>query len=175
MLNQFDDDNANDGAGPLNVRHSFIYLKPTGLIAFSAFSFPETNDTNTIHSGFYTGTSAPQMNAWDVEAGLQRDFDFLGLSKFGETSFWGKAQSSQTRFPQTHLKGRPRAAFFSLAPGACNPRRESHSRTIHGCSLQALATKISLMNACRTAVVAWQAALYRSHNQTEHLFRAQLR
>ena len=29
------------------------------------------------------------MNAWDVEAGIQRDFDFLGLSKFGETSFWG--------------------------------------------------------------------------------------
>jgi hypothetical protein len=42
-----------------------------------------------MHSGFYTGTSAPQMNAWDVEAGIQRDFDFLGLSKFGETSFWG--------------------------------------------------------------------------------------
>ncbi|MGB6769182.1 MAG: hypothetical protein WBE50_14035, partial [Methyloceanibacter sp.] len=62
--------------------------KPTGLFAFSAFSFSETNDTNTMHSGFYTGTSAPQMNAWDVE-GIQRDFDFLGLSKFGETSFWG--------------------------------------------------------------------------------------
>ena len=25
-LNQFDADNANDGAGPLNVRHSFMYL-----------------------------------------------------------------------------------------------------------------------------------------------------
>ena len=29
------------------------------------------------------------MNAWDVQAGIQRDFDFLGLSKLGETSFWG--------------------------------------------------------------------------------------
>jgi predicted porin len=73
-----------DWAGSASIKH-----KPTGLFAFSAFSFSETNDTNTIHSGFYTGTSAPQMNAWDVEAGIQRDFDFLGLSKLGETSLWG--------------------------------------------------------------------------------------
>ena len=26
-LNQFDDDNANDSAGPLNVRHSYMYLE----------------------------------------------------------------------------------------------------------------------------------------------------
>src|SRR6476661_6362173 len=73
-----------DWAGSASIKH-----KPTGLFAFSAFSFSETNDTNTIHSGFYTGTSAPQMNAWDVEAGIQRDLDFLGLSKLGETSLWG--------------------------------------------------------------------------------------
>ena len=29
------------------------------------------------------------MNAWDVQAGIQRDFEFLGLNKLGETSFWG--------------------------------------------------------------------------------------
>ena len=29
------------------------------------------------------------MNAWDVQAGIQREFEFLGLNKFGETSFWG--------------------------------------------------------------------------------------
>ena len=73
-----------DWAGSASIKH-----KPTGLFLFSAFSFSETNDTNTIHSGFYTGTSAPQMNGWDVQGGIQRDFDFLGLSKLGETSFWG--------------------------------------------------------------------------------------
>lgn len=73
-----------DWAGSASIKH-----KPSGLFAFSAFSFSETNDTNTIHSGFYTGTSAPQMNAWDVQAGIQREFEFLGLNKLGETSFWG--------------------------------------------------------------------------------------
>ena len=29
------------------------------------------------------------MNAWDVQAGIQREFEFLGLNKLGETSFWG--------------------------------------------------------------------------------------
>jgi hypothetical protein len=73
-----------DWAGSASIKH-----KPSGLFAFSAFSFSETHDTNTIHSGFYTGSSAPQMNGWDVEAGIQRDFAFLGLRKLGETSFWG--------------------------------------------------------------------------------------
>jgi hypothetical protein len=73
-----------DWAGSASIKHT-----PTGLFVFSAFSFSETDDTNTIHSGFYTGTSAPQMNGWDIEAGIQRDFAFLGLNKLGETSFWG--------------------------------------------------------------------------------------
>jgi predicted porin len=73
-----------DWAGSGSIKH-----KPTGLFALGAFSFSETHDSNTIHSGFYTGTSAPQMNGWDIQAGIQRDFDFLGLSKLGETSFWG--------------------------------------------------------------------------------------
>src|SRR5262249_18924245 len=73
-----------DWAGSGSIKH-----EPTGLFVFSAFSFSQTHDTNTIHSGFYTGTSAPLMNAWDVQAGIQRDFSFLGLNKLGETSFWG--------------------------------------------------------------------------------------
>ena len=60
-LNQFDDDNANDSAGPLNVRHSFIYLGSKtygegrmGLTATPIYNI--TKDTNvteledTMHS-----------------------------------------------------------------------------------------------------------------------------
>src|SRR6476659_8041955 len=60
-LNQFDDDNANDPLGPLNVRHSFIYLNNTkwgevrlGLTATPIYNI--TKDTNvteledTMHS-----------------------------------------------------------------------------------------------------------------------------
>ena len=50
-LNQFDDDNANDSAGPLNVRHSFIYLSSKtygegrmGLTATPIYNI--TKDTN---------------------------------------------------------------------------------------------------------------------------------
>ena len=60
-LNQFDDDNANDSAGPLNVRHSFMYLASKtygegrmGLTATPIYNI--TKDTNvteledTMHS-----------------------------------------------------------------------------------------------------------------------------
>ena len=60
-LNQFDDNNANDSAGPLNVRHSFIYLNSKkygegrlGLTATPIYNI--TKDTNvteledTMHS-----------------------------------------------------------------------------------------------------------------------------
>src|SRR5262249_14165374 len=70
-----------DWAGSASIKH-----KPTGLFLFSAFSFSETNDTNTIHSGFYTGTSAPQMNGWDVgfPGAEQARRDFL-LNTFADT------------------------------------------------------------------------------------------
>ncbi len=60
-LNQFDDDNANDSAGPLNVRHSYMYLSSKkygegrmGLTATPIYNI--TKDTNvteledTMHS-----------------------------------------------------------------------------------------------------------------------------
>jgi predicted porin len=89
-----------DWAGSASIKHN-----PTGLFAFSAFSFSETDDTNTIRSGVYTGTSAPQMNAWGVEAGIQRDFEFLGLSKLGETSFWGGYEEINNGLASVSLGG----------------------------------------------------------------------
>ncbi len=73
-----------DWAGSASIKH-----KPTGLFAFTAFSFSDTNDTNTQHAGVFTHTSDPGMSAWDVEFGIQRKMPWFGLDKFGETSFWG--------------------------------------------------------------------------------------
>jgi hypothetical protein len=47
----------------------------------------DQNDSDTIHAGFYTGTSAPLMNSWEVELGIQRKLGFL--SPLGDSSFWG--------------------------------------------------------------------------------------
>jgi hypothetical protein len=72
--------NFDEWAGSLAVKH-----KPTGLFATGIFSTSTTDDTNAV--GFYTGTRAPDMSAWDVQAGIQRKM--LGLGAFGETAFWG--------------------------------------------------------------------------------------
>jgi hypothetical protein len=38
-----------------------------------AFSFSDNDDSNTRHAGIFTGTSDPQMSAWDIEFGIQRE------------------------------------------------------------------------------------------------------
>jgi predicted porin len=64
-----------------------IKHKPSGLFAVSAFMWSDQGDSNTINAGVFTGTSAPQMNSWEVQLGIQRKM--LGLGAFGDTSFWG--------------------------------------------------------------------------------------
>ena len=108
-----------DWAGSASIKH-----KPTGLFLFSAFSFSETNDTNTIHSGFYTGTSAPQMNGWDVQGGIQRDFDFLGLSKLGETSFWGGYEQINDGLASVSLGGNFPGQRQEFRRHSCRPLSE---------------------------------------------------
>ena len=46
------------------------------------FSTSKSGDTNVI--GFYTGDRAPDMSAWDVQAGIQKKWFAPG-----ETAFWG--------------------------------------------------------------------------------------
>jgi hypothetical protein len=67
----------NEWAGSIAAKH-----KPSGLFAMGNFSTSESDDTNV--RGFYTGNGAPDMTAWDVQAGIQKQFWALG-----ETAFWG--------------------------------------------------------------------------------------
>jgi predicted porin len=68
--------------GSASIKH-----KPTGLFAVSSFMWSDQNDSNTVNAGFYTGTSAPLMNSWEAELGIQRKLGFL--SPLGDSSFWG--------------------------------------------------------------------------------------
>ena len=67
----------NEWAGSIALKHS-----PTGLFAMGNFSTSESDDTNVI--GYYTGDRAPDMSAWDVQAGIQKKWFAPG-----ETAFWG--------------------------------------------------------------------------------------
>jgi hypothetical protein len=58
--------------------------KPTGLFVFGAYSASESDATNRENAGIFTGTSSPEMNAWDVQVGIQREVIALG-----NTTFWG--------------------------------------------------------------------------------------
>lgn len=69
-------------AGSASIKH-----KPTGLFAFTAFSFSDDNSTNRQNVGVFTGTSSPDMNAWDARVGIQRKFGMLG--DLGDTTFFG--------------------------------------------------------------------------------------
>ncbi len=72
----------NEWAGSASIKH-----KPTGLFAFTAFSFSETDDSNAI--GAFNDKRPPEMNAWDVQVGIQRKMPWFGLDTLGDTSFWG--------------------------------------------------------------------------------------
>ena len=68
-------------AGAASIKH-----RPTGLFAFTAFSFSDSNDSNRDHAGAFDHKSSPAMNAWDVRGGIQRDFSWFGLDQLGDTS-----------------------------------------------------------------------------------------
>src|SRR6476646_8646647 len=72
----------NEWAVSFGLKH-----KPSGLFGVGIFSTSESDDTNVI--GFYTGRRAPDMTAWDAQAGIQRKFGLFGLEQYGETAFWG--------------------------------------------------------------------------------------
>ena len=78
-------------AGSAAIKH-----KPTGLFVVGVFSTSETNDTNAI--GFFNGQRAPDMNAWDVQGGIQRKMG--GLGAFGDTAFWGGFSQVNDGFAQ---------------------------------------------------------------------------
>ena len=69
--------NFDEWAGSIALKH-----KPSGLFAMGNFSTSQSDDTNV--RGFYTGDKAPDMSAWDVQAGIQKKFWAPG-----ETAFWG--------------------------------------------------------------------------------------
>jgi len=69
--------NLDEWAGSAAIKH-----KPSGLFAMANFSTSESGDTNV--RGFYTGNGAPDMKAWDVQAGIQKKWWAPG-----ETAFWG--------------------------------------------------------------------------------------
>ena len=61
--------------------------KPTGLFIMGVWGVSDSNDSNV--QGAFNGQGAPQMTSWDVQGGIQRRIDALGLSKLGETALWG--------------------------------------------------------------------------------------
>ena len=69
--------NLDEWAGSAAVKH-----KPSGLFAMANFFDVKSGDTNV--RGFYTGNGAPDMTAWDVQAGIQKKWWAPG-----ETAFWG--------------------------------------------------------------------------------------
>ena len=69
-------------AGSAALKH-----KPTGLFIMGVFSTSDSNDSNV--KGAFNGQGAPQMNAWNVQGGIQRKFSWFGLDTLGETAFWG--------------------------------------------------------------------------------------
>jgi predicted porin len=80
-------------AGSGSIKHI-----PTGLFAFSAFSFNDTNDSNAI--GAFNGKRPPEYNAWDVQFGIQRKLPWFGLASFGQTSIWGGISQINDGFAQ---------------------------------------------------------------------------
>jgi predicted porin len=69
-------------AGSAALKH-----KPTGLFVMGVFSTSESNANNV--EGAFNGQGAPQMNAWNVQGGIQRKLPWFGLDTLGETAFWG--------------------------------------------------------------------------------------
>ena len=112
--------NFDEWAGMANIKH-----KPTGLFAFTAFSFSDSSDTNA--RGIYTKKGPPDMNGWDVQVGIQRKMPRLGLDRLGDTSFWGGYSNIHDGIAQGsngnggNLGGIPANGFLSAATFANVP------------------------------------------------------
>lgn len=74
--------NIQEYGGSGSIKH-----KPSGLFFYSAFMWSDQDDSNTKGAGFFTHSSAPQMNSYDLNLGIQRPMGFL--SSLGDTSIWG--------------------------------------------------------------------------------------
>jgi predicted porin len=105
--------------GSASIKH-----KPTGLFGLTSFMWSDQNDSNTVNAGFYTETSAPLMNSWEVELGIQRKMGFL--SSFGDTSFWGGYEkiltglgAAATAMAEIWARSRPTGRSFFCAALAC--------------------------------------------------------
>jgi hypothetical protein len=72
----------NEWAGSAALKH-----KPTGLFVMSAWGVSDSSDSNV--KGAFNGQGAPQMTSWDVQGGIQRKIDALGLGNLGESALWG--------------------------------------------------------------------------------------
>ena len=82
-----------DWAGSASIKH-----KPTGLFAFTAWSFSDTGDSNAI--GAFNGKRPPEMNAWDVELGIQRKMPWLGLDRLARRPSGAVYPGSMTVLPR---------------------------------------------------------------------------
>ena len=72
----------NEWAGSAALKH-----KPTGLFVMSAWGVSNSSDSNV--KGAFNGQGAPQMTSWDVQGGIQRKIDALGLGNLGKSALWG--------------------------------------------------------------------------------------
>jgi hypothetical protein len=69
-------------AGMANIKH-----KPSGLFAYTAFSFSDSSDTNA--RGIFTKKGPPDMSGWDVWVGIQREMPWFKLDRLGDTALFG--------------------------------------------------------------------------------------
>lgn len=67
----------NEWASSASIKHL-----PTGLFFFGAFSHSENNDSNRENAGVFDKKSSPDMDAYDLQIGIQRKFISLGDSSF---------------------------------------------------------------------------------------------
>jgi predicted porin len=71
-------------AGSFSVKHV-----PTGLFFYGEYSASQQDDSNTVNGGVFNHKSPPQYNGYDLQVGIQREFDMLRLGELGETSLFG--------------------------------------------------------------------------------------
>jgi predicted porin len=103
--------NFDEVAGSVALKH-----KPTGLFGVGVFSTSQSDDTNAI--GFFNGKQAPDMNAWDVQGGIQRPIG--ALAAFGETAFWGGFGQVNDGFAQGSNGGGSNVCLPGDSPTSCS-------------------------------------------------------
>jgi predicted porin len=80
-------------AGSAALKH-----KPTGLFLMGVWSLSQSDDSNAI--GAFNHKGAPDMGAWNIQGGIQRNISLFGLDKLGETAFWGGYSDVNNGFAQ---------------------------------------------------------------------------